>query len=172
MDIWQTIFSELDHLLTFISEQGYNSGAILKKSKIKILKILGQCSLLVQPDVAIRLFPTATKDLDGLIEGEFVTCRNELKKVLRKYGLVYDDLSKEIWLPENATFNQIYDGQKLEVLALDPISALVSKAVKAPDKNYSLIKRGLEIFGSKLSKELERYNISTDKFAKEPDFGI
>lgn len=119
----------------------------------------------------MELWQTIFKELVFASDEGFNSCGKILKTSTIKI-LGRDDLSKEIWLPDNAHFNQVYDGQKLQVLALDPVSALVSKAVKAPSKNYSLIKRGLEIFGDALVKELEFYNISKDKFLKEPDLGI
>ena len=152
-EYWGNIFQQLDDRLVEISEESYREGSLtLEKSCIKIL---GQVSLLVQPDVADKLIPFATNDFDALIESKNSICRTQLIEVLGERGLAYDDLSRDIWLPRSTTYTNIFDGQKLSVDVLDPISALVSKAVKAPDKNRLLIGRGIEVFGEPLIKELE-----------------
>ncbi len=48
-----------------------------------------------------------------------------------------------IWLPTDAQFQPLFDYENIEVRVLDPESALVSKAVKAPTKNKQLIREAI-----------------------------
>ncbi len=164
MNDFHLIFQELDNRLVQIAADSATSGGRLIKRSI--LRILGQVSLLVQPEVSAKLRPFATTDVDGLIEGEVGLCRAQLKEVLSKYGLEFDDLSTEIWLPRTATYKQIFSGQKLTVEALDPVSALVSKAVKAPEKNRILIANGMMVYGEELIQELDFYKVDKNQFVK------
>jgi hypothetical protein len=82
---------------------------------------------------------------------------DKLRSILKSKGLVYDELSKEIWLPDNAIFIPYYSSENLTVSYLDPISALTSKAIKAREKNRFLIRRALEVFGKALTQEITRY---------------
>lgn len=144
---------QLDAELTRInSERGLEDLPSLKTVEIKIL---GQMSLLMDPS-AKNINPTATRDLDALIIGDFVAA-NALRSILKSKGLVYDELSKEIWLPDNAQFIPYYNSDNLIVSYLDPISALTSKAIKAKEKNRFLIRRALGIFGEALALEICKY---------------
>ena len=72
-------------------------------------------------------------------------------------NLAYDELSKEIWLPERSTFLPYYRTESLLVSYLDPISALTSKAIKAKEKNRFLVREALRVFGGPLAQEIIRY---------------
>jgi len=58
---------------------------------------------------------------------------------LPKYGLVFDDDSRLIWIPPESKFETFCDLRFVRVKLLDAESALVSKAVKAPKKNKLLV---------------------------------
>lgn len=68
-----------------------------------------------------------------------------------------DDLSTEIWIPPDATFNNYYQSAVLIVSYLDSVSALTSKAVKAKEKNLILIREALDAYGEKLSSNISKY---------------
>jgi hypothetical protein len=153
MDLIQNVMALLDAELADINrERGLEDLPSLKTVEIKIL---GQMSLLMDPS-AKDINPTATRDLDALIVGDFVAA-DKLRSILKSKGLVYDELSKEIWLPDNAIFIPYYSSENLTVSYLDPISALTSKAIKAREKNRFLIRRALEVFGKALTQEITRY---------------
>ena len=113
--------------------------------------------------VAKDLNPTATRDLDALIIGDSIAA-SVLRAILSSNGLVYDELSKEIWLPENAQFLPYYRSENLVVSYLDPISVLISKAIQAKEKNRFLIRRALKFFGESLAQEISRYGGDTSYF--------
>jgi len=69
--------------------------------------------------------------------------KKELTSILKKYGLIYDGDSKLIWIPPGAKFEILFDLKNVVVKSIDPESALVSKAVKAPEKNKQLIREAI-----------------------------
>ena len=48
-----------------------------------------------------------------------------------------------IFIPEHSEFLPFLNLSMLEVVVIDPESALVSKAVKAPEKNIQLIRQAI-----------------------------
>ncbi len=113
------------------------------------LKVLGQMALMANIEASSKLHLVATKDLDAIIEGDW-TARTLLKNVLQENGMVYDELSSEVWIPPEATFEVMHDSSVLKVSLLSPLFVLASKAVKAPQKNKQLITQAIEIWGEEL----------------------
>jgi hypothetical protein len=80
----------------------------------------------------LALNPAATRDMDALVVGDALAVAI-FRAVLRRRGLIDDELSSEIWLPDDALFLPSYSSKNLQVTYLDPISALtVSIALKLP----------------------------------------
>ena len=97
----------------------------------------------------------ATRDFDALIKGDW-SARTLLRITLSEFNLEYDDLSGEVWLPDDATFIELHNSNTLNISYLSPVDALLSKAIKAPDRNKNLIKKALEIY-PELKLKLEKY---------------
>jgi hypothetical protein len=114
--------------------------------------LLGQVSLLVNEKVSAILSLAQTADLDAKLKMDH-SVLIELKKILEREGLVYDDDSPLIFIPRDSKFDTLFEFDCVTIKAIDPESALVSKAVKAPEKN----------------KQLIREAIASDKFAKLVD---
>jgi hypothetical protein len=130
------IFQELDRKISTMNQERDRDGAPqLSRAKIRLL---GQMSLLVVEKLSVTLSLAQTGDLDALLTMEYVV-KEELKRLLKKHGLVYDEDSYLIWVPPQSQFNLFYDSKNVLVESIDPESALVSKALKAPDKNKQLI---------------------------------
>lgn len=106
----------------------------LRRSKIEIL---GQTSLLAQPDLTYSLSLAQTGDVDALIKADHFV-KQRIKAILPTYGLIYDEDSPLIFIPKGSQFLPFLSLQHIEVLIIDPESALVSKAVKAPKKICNL----------------------------------
>jgi hypothetical protein len=106
------------------------------------IRLLGQMSLLANESVSARIHLAETGDMDALLRAEYVFLR-ELKPLLRENGFIYDESSEEIWIPEGAHFEELFDFPNLRVVRLDAESALVSKAVKAADKNRVLVREAI-----------------------------
>jgi len=99
-------------------------------------------SLLVSEKASALLSLAQTGDMDALLVMDHVV-KDALRAVLQEKGFLYDDDSHLIWLPPNSTFSPLLDLENVLVETIDPESALVSKAVKAPQKNLQLIRQAI-----------------------------
>ena len=134
------IFAKLDERIKALNRERREEG-MLGATKVEV-RLLGQMSLLVNQEAAATLSLAQTADLDAfLLIDSFV--KDEFKKILAEEGLVYDEDSHLIWIPEGAHFDKVFSFQNILVLSVDPESALVSKAVKAPQKNKQLIREAI-----------------------------
>lgn len=124
----------------------------LLSEKVKI-QILGQMSLLMNPEVNSRIQLMGTRDVDALLKGRWGQTKI-FREVLNEKGLTFDELSGEIWLPKDAKFIEYYDSHYVNVSYVDPISALTSKAVKAAEKNKVLITDALKVYGDQLAAKI------------------
>ncbi len=120
------------------------------------IKLLGQFSLMVDPKASRNLTLASTMDVDALIHGEYVL-KQDLKYILKRKGLKLDELSGEIWIPPESKFIPLYRSKYISCSYLDPISSLVSKAIKAKEKNRLLIRDAIASFGKPLVKLIEKH---------------
>lgn len=104
--------------------------------------LLGQMSLLAHQDISSILTLTQTLDLDAKLQMDHFI-KQEFKKLLSKAGLIYDEDSHLVWIPPGAEFDELFSYPKLVVKAIDPESALLSKAIKAREKNKILIREAI-----------------------------
>ncbi len=136
----QSAFADLDKRIRKINSERRVEGLIpVPMSRIRLL---GQISLLVHDEVSAFLALAQTGDLDAFLDMSYVV-KVELKKSLLKQGLIYDEDSPMIWIPSGAKYEKIFSFESVVVEAIDPESALVSKAVKAPEKNRQLIRQAI-----------------------------
>lgn len=134
------IFEELNLRILELNRANRAEGlAIYPKAEILLL---GQLSLSVDEKVVARLNLTQTADLDALLKAEF-KIKDELKKILPRYGYVYDEDSPLIWIPPESKFVNLFLLDRITVKYLDAESVLLSKAIKAPKKNKVLIREAL-----------------------------
>jgi len=160
------ILAELERSLKKINRQRDRDGVpALRKIEIRLL---GQFSLLVDRKVSGKIPLAATRDLDALIKAEFIVER-ELKTILEKKGLVLDDLSGEIWVPDEGQFIVYYESPMIRCVYLDPVSVLVSKAIKAKEKNRFLIRDAIAVFGEGLVKLIRKYGGNPEYFIQDDD---
>lgn len=139
-DILVLIFEKLQIAIDVENKERRESGArLIQRSKIEIL---GQTSLLVQPELTYSLSLAQTGDLYAMMNADdFV--KKELKKILPQFGFIYDEDSPLIFIPKKSRFLPFLDLPLLKIVVIDPESALVSKAVKAPRKNIQLIRQAI-----------------------------
>lgn len=154
-DHLKTIFAELDRRIAILAkERAETGGPKIAKAEVKIL---GQMSLLANEDVSARIALADTADLDALLSTEYVVER-ELRRILKEHDLVYDETSNEIWIPPGAHFEEFFDFEHVRVTRIDAESALVSKAVKAKEKNKILVRRALSTGGfPTLAERIEKH---------------
>ena len=136
----ELIFKQLNERVDFINKERLEEGG-LRISRAEV-RLLGQMSLLVNKKVSAILSLAQTADIDAQLDMDSVV-KKELTSILKKYGLIYDEDSKLIWIPPGAKFEILFDLKNVVVKSIDPESALVSKAVKAPEKNKQLIREAI-----------------------------
>ncbi len=134
------IFVELDSKVEEINRERRND-ELLSIPKAKV-QLLGQMSLLAHKRVPLILSLAQTGDMDAFLKMDQVV-KDELKEILKKEGLIYDEDNYLIWIPPKAKFEFVFDFEHVLVESLDPESALVSKAVKDPRKNRQLIREAI-----------------------------
>lgn len=154
MKLFDEIIEEVEILLEKENLERNEMGA--PPVKKTIINILGQMSLLLNETTSTSLPLMATADIDAIIKGDTIV-RQYLLNIIKPKGLRLDDLSSEIWIPEDATFHEYYESNLLKVNYIDPISALTSKAIKAKEKNRFLIKHALKYYGNSLSNKILFY---------------
>ncbi|MCB0393147.1 MAG: hypothetical protein KDD25_01230 [Bdellovibrionales bacterium] len=138
--VLEKVFTDLDRRIEDENADRKDSGArLIAKAEIKVL---GQTSLLAQPELTYELVLAQTGDLDAQLRCDYFV-KEELKKILPKHQLIYDEDSDLIYIPNGSQFNPFGSYRNLSVSVIDPESALVSKALKAPLKNKQLIRSAL-----------------------------
>ena len=136
----RAVFIELDRRIDELNRERRREGGFpLSKAEIQLL---GQMSLLANQRVSALLSLAQTADLDALLKMEHLV-KEVLKELLSKRGLLYDEDSYLIWIPDGARFEAVFNLKNVLVTAIDPESAHVSKAVKAPAKNKQLIREAI-----------------------------
>ncbi len=138
----ETLFKELDTRIEAVNHKRTKEG-VMPLPRAEVI-LLGQMSLLANERVSMLLTLAQTADMDALLTMDAVL-KEELRKVLKKHGMVYDEDSHLVWVPKGATFGKLFAFKNVIVKAIDPESALVSKAVKAPDKNKQLIREAIAL---------------------------
>lgn len=132
------IFKELDEWME-AHNADLEAGDAAKLRPIEV-QVLGQLSLLANDVVANVLTLQSTNDLDArLRENDWNIKRILNREILPKYGLNLDSQSEDIWVAPGHKFELLHDFKNVRVKLLDAESALVSKAVKAKEKNRVLI---------------------------------
>ena len=118
----------------------------LKEGTLTIPKseviIFGQMSLMLNESVATILNLIQTGDMDAKLRMDYFT-KNKLLELLKSNGLVYDEDSHLVWIPEDAKVIELFNFNNIEVKMIDAESTLVSKAIHAPQKNKQLIRQAI-----------------------------
>jgi hypothetical protein len=161
MDTVFEILESLDAALVAESAQREKDG--VPGLSRACIQILGQMSLVLNPDVAKRLELFATQDVDAVIRGDWIVTRL-FKAALEAQNLQFDFHSTDIWLPPDAKYIPIFSGQMIDCEILDPVSALTSKAIKAPDKNHLLIGEALKVYGEELAEKIRTHGGDPARF--------
>jgi len=134
------IFTDLNRAVELENLQRLREGTLtIPKSEVLIF---GQMSLMLNESVATILNLIQTADMDAKLRMEYFT-KNKLLDLLKANGLVYDEDSHLIWIPENAKEISLFKFKNIEVKLIDAESTLISKAVHAPQKNRQLIRQAI-----------------------------
>ena len=134
------IFTDLDQAIELENLQRLKDGTLAVPKSEALL--LGQMSLMVNDQVAPILNLIQTADMDARLRMDSFT-KTKLKDLLEENGLVYDEDSHLIWIPEKAKEIEVFKFRYIDVKLIDAESALVSKAIHAPEKNKQLIRQAI-----------------------------
>lgn len=98
-------------------------------------KIFGQ-SALIEANLTLKL--VKTNDVDSFTKAKQSVIQM-FKKVLKNHNLVYDDLAGEAWMPKETEYEEFFQSIYVTAYLAKPEYVLVSKALKAKEKNKTLI---------------------------------
>ncbi len=164
MKTFSQIIDKLENKITETNEERVrDNGFRLPKAKITLL---GQFSLIANPKISALLNIPATMDVDAKIEADLVI-KNLFVQILKEENLKYDEDSGLIWIPNGSTFETLHDTNLLTVAAISPIYGILSKAIKAKEKNRILVGDAIAIFGEKLVELIVHYGGDPQYFLKD-----
>jgi len=158
------ILQKLDRWIELTNEQSFDESFLFKPS-CKIT-ILGQMGLLIDSEVVISLSPMATIDLDAWIKAD-IQIITKIKELLNEDGLFLDELSNEIWLPKEYETDIFFTSDRITCLKVKPLYLLVSKAIKAKEKNRVLVKEAMGIYRDELVDLIVKYGGDPMYFIKD-----
>jgi hypothetical protein len=139
-ELIKKIFTDLDQAVELENRKRLKEGT-LTISKSEVI-IYGQMSLMLNESVTGFLNLIQTADMDAKLQMDYFT-KNKLQELLKANGLVYDEDSHLVWVPEDAGKIDLFNFNNIEVKLIDAESALVSKAIHAPAKNKQLIRQAI-----------------------------
>jgi hypothetical protein len=126
------------------------------------IRVVGQTALL---EHGAPLTLAATRDVDVIADYEH-TVETEFRRLLSAHGRDLDPLGHEIWMPKETEYSVVYKGRWVELSLADADAILVSKALKAPSKNRSLLLEFLARGASPRFLALARkYKLDLEKLA-------
>ena len=125
--------------------------------------VLGQQALLIRRENLRGLSLLATTDFDAYLKGE-PPLEDVFKRLLREEGLSYDEKSEYIWLPEETTYETMYESSYVTIVSPLPIFLLTSKAKMAPERNKQLVADAIVEFGEPLLRLFEKHGVDIDNF--------
>lgn len=127
------VFKTLD--LWLEQENAHAAEERLPTFKKSTFKILGQTALL---EASLDMEINATVDVDALSTATHVIIA-KFSELLTQVGMTLDPLSDQIWMPEETRFIEFFHGKWVHALRAEPVHILISKALKAAEKNKSLV---------------------------------
>jgi hypothetical protein len=99
------------------------------------IRVLGQMALL---EARAPLPVTVTNDVDVYADYEYAIER-EFRRLLEQEGKSLDPSGHEVWMPRETRYSTLFRGQYVTLQIADLESVLLSKALKAPIKNRTLL---------------------------------
>lgn len=125
------------------------------------IRVLGQSALWA---AGVDLTLTVTQDLDAYGDYEWAV-QKELERLLAQYGKVLDPHGQEVWMPRETRYDPLYKGTFVEALVADADAVLISKALKAAEKNRALVTEYLAKGASERFFELARkHRVDLEQF--------
>ena len=125
------------------------------------IKLLGQMALLER---AAPLHLVATHDVNVYADyGDAV--RHAFRRFLQEAGKELDAVGHEVWMPRETRYDPLFRGSFVTFLVADTEAVLVSKALKAPQKNARLLTEYLAAGPSERFMQLaKKYRVTLERF--------
>lgn len=130
----ESIFQLLDEWITEQNAEARREGlSAIKKCEFKMV---GQIALF---EAGLNLNIAMTQDFDAFTNARPPVIE-KLDALLKANGLAYDQLSDQIWMPDETVYLDLYDGNWVSASRASPEFIMVSKAKWSMKKNKSLLR--------------------------------
>lgn len=125
------------------------------------IKLLGQTALLEQ-NAPLTL--ANTNDID--VRANYAQAvEQEFRRLVEREGKELDPVGHEIWMPRETRYTELFHGELVTLLVADVEAVLVSKALKAPAKNRSLLTEYLAKGASQRFLDMaKKYGVDLEQF--------
>ncbi len=133
-------------------------GPSLKRCEIQVF---GQAALL---ELRVPLTLAATLDVDVRATYEHPV-EVRFRELLAEQGRRLDPVAHEAWMPKETRYDAHFDGALVRLLVAEPEAILVSKALKAPQKNRALLTEYLATGATERFLSLaQKYRVNLEQF--------
>ncbi len=157
----KAVFLELDDQISVYNSATREEGYV--RLGQSIFKVLGQ-SALFEANFGIEL--RVTHDVDAYVQANHWVVE-KFNELLAKIGKHYDIHSDEIWMPAETIYEPLYTGVNLQASIAQPEFVMISKALKAPEKNRDLLANYIKSEATDIFFELAiKYKLDIDKVLK------
>lgn len=155
----RNIFLTLDKWILEENKRRKLNGTL--ETEVAEFRVLGQTALF---ESKLNLHLIATHDVDMYVKAQHIVW-NKLDELLKAQGKHLDLNWQQIWMPEETEYDHIYKGKFVTALIAKPEYILLSKAMKAPEKNGALIVEYLAKGPSKKFEDLvKKYKVDLGQF--------
>lgn len=125
------------------------------------IQLLGQMALF-EADLGLDLVATEDVDVKANYSHEV---QKEFERLLQMKRLKLDPVGHEAWMPKETKYEAVFKGRFVSLLIAEPEAVLISKALKAPEKNKNLIRAFIACGASDRFFELaETYRVDLEQF--------
>lgn len=133
----------------------------LRRPRPCTIRVLGQAALL---EARVGLLLAATRDVDVRADYED-SVRRKFAELLQAEGRELDPLGDDVWMPRETRYIERYRGKFVRLLIADAEAVLVSKALKAPQKNRQLLTEYIALGPSERFLKLAgKYGVDLEQF--------
>lgn len=125
------------------------------------IRVFGQSALLEQ---RLPLALAATRDVDVRANYEYAV-EVQLRRLLEARGRSLDPVGREAWMPRETRWLPAFEGEFVRLLLAEAEAVLLSKALKAPNKNRNLLLEYLAVGPSDRFLYLaQKYQLDLEQF--------
>lgn len=127
------------------------------------IRVIGQMALI---EAKVELTLAGTIDVDVYADYEYAI-RAKFEELLRGQKKILDSVDHEAWMPQETEYDLLYDGVYVQAYVAQADYVLLAKALKAPRKNYALLREYLQRSPTKRFFDLaKKYELDFEAFLK------